>query len=289
MGPRVPPLARQLAGGGGPGGDAAWREIWGDLARYGEIWRDMARYGELLSPPLPPSLLPPLPRSSSKLSRNSLGTLSELSPQRRAARARGVDAGAAADGASLRLACPRDLGRDGEIWRDPARSGEIGLPALELVGKVDRLDGLPGGGVAIVDYKTGKAPRAYSAATDAQIRRRSFFQLRCYALLLARGAPPLERGSYGEIWRDLGRYGEIWGDLARSGEIWRDLGRSGEIWRASARRGVQTKTRRTLETTRVQLSPLSPLSPEPSRSRGVRTTPHQTVLPDFRLLDVDTR
>lgn len=62
-----------------------------------------------------------------------------------------------------------------------------GLPALELVGKVDRLDGLPGGGVAIVDYKTGKAPRAYSAATDAQIRRRSFFQLRCYALLLARG------------------------------------------------------------------------------------------------------
>ena len=48
------------------------------------------------------------------------------------------------------------MARSGEIWRDLARSGEIGLPALELVGKVDRLDGLPGGGVAIVDYKTGK-------------------------------------------------------------------------------------------------------------------------------------
>ena len=61
------------------------------------------------------------------------------------------------------------------------------MPALELVGKVDRLDGLPCGGVAIVDYKTGTPPRAYSAATDAQIQRKNLFQLRCYALLLARG------------------------------------------------------------------------------------------------------
>ena len=118
----------------------------------------------------------------------------------------------------------------------------------------------------------GKAPRAYSAATDAQIRRKSFFQLRCYALLLARGGPPLEMGS--------------------DGEIWRDLARSGEIWRASARRGVQTKTRRTLGRTSVQLPPAVSAASAVSgalHSRGVRTTPHQTVLPDFRLLDVDTR
>ena len=127
------------------------------------------------------------------------------------------------------------MARSGEIWRDLARSGEIGFPALELVGKVDRLDGLPCGGVAIVDYKTGKPPRAYSAATDAQIRRKSFFQLRCYALLLARGGPPLEMGSDGEIWRDLARSGEIWGDLARCGEIWRDVGRYGELAGGGAR------------------------------------------------------
>ena len=43
----------------------------------------------------------------------------------------------------------------------------------------------------IIDYKTGKAPSyKYSAAANERIRRESFFQLRCYALLLQRGAPP---------------------------------------------------------------------------------------------------
>jgi putative RecB family exonuclease len=70
------------------------------------------------------------------------------------------------------------------------------LPPLTMVGKVDRLDKLPGGsggrsaepGLVIVDYKTGKAPSLkYSEQMNQEIRSKNFFQLRCYALLLARG------------------------------------------------------------------------------------------------------
>lgn len=88
--------------------------------------------------------------------------------------------------------------------------GSQRLPPLAMVGKVDRLDCSSAaagdgdqGGLVIVDYKTGRAPALkYSALTNWRIRRKNFFQLRCYALLLARGGldtkavagAPAERG-----------------------------------------------------------------------------------------------
>ena len=63
------------------------------------------------------------------------------------------------------------------------------LPPLKMVGKVDRLDALADG-VVIVDYKTGKAPKQYSPQMNAEIKHKNFFQLRCYALLIARGGLP---------------------------------------------------------------------------------------------------
>jgi putative RecB family exonuclease len=103
-----------------------------------------------------------------------------------------------------------------ESWLSAVLGGSTG--GVKLVGKIDRLDrvdtggsgGAAGGGggdgdgggaqrrpppgsVAVVDYKTGKAPsQKYSAAVNERIRSDAFFQLRCYALLLARGAPPRE-------------------------------------------------------------------------------------------------
>ena len=64
--------------------------------------------------------------------------------------------------------------------------------SVRLVGKVDRLDvSTDGDGVVIVDYKTGKPPNLkYSRATNERIRTAAFFQLRCYALLLEKGALP---------------------------------------------------------------------------------------------------
>lgn len=81
-----------------------------------------------------------------------------------------------------------------EAWLKAELPGAAGQSsALTMVGKVDRLDLLDGPllGVTIVDYKTGKAPSGkYSPAMNAEIRRKNFFQLRCYALLLCRGDPP---------------------------------------------------------------------------------------------------
>jgi putative RecB family exonuclease len=59
---------------------------------------------------------------------------------------------------------------------------------VAFTGVLDRLDrATAGGGLSIVDYKTGKPPsQAYSAATNFQILRDAFFQLRVYALLAAR-------------------------------------------------------------------------------------------------------
>ena len=72
-------------------------------------------------------------------------------------------------------------------------------------GEVDHADG-SGDGLTIVDYKTGRAPSLkYSAAANERIRESSFFQLRCYALLLARGGPPsgFDRGRAPPVARKL--------------------------------------------------------------------------------------
>jgi len=96
-----------------------------------------------------------------------------------------------------------------EGWLSARLEGKGGGGAVTLVGKVDRLDRLdtrlgsashvasltaaakPSDGLVIVDYKTGKAPHLkYSPAMNDKIKKANFFQLRCYALLLARGGPP---------------------------------------------------------------------------------------------------
>ena len=64
----------------------------------------------------------------------------------------------------------------------------------EVVGVVDRLDVTPTG-LRIVDYKTGAAPNVakYAPATQARILDEKFFQLRIYAMLLARSRGELPR------------------------------------------------------------------------------------------------
>ena len=73
------------------------------------------------------------------------------------------------------------------------RNARLEQRVSRLDGKVDRLDAEAArdDGLVIVDYKTGRAPPTkYAPATNARIRQSNFFQLRCYALLLARGGPP---------------------------------------------------------------------------------------------------
>lgn len=71
-----------------------------------------------------------------------------------------------------------------EGWLEAQLPTAADLPPLTLLGKFDRLDALPGGaGLVVVDYKTGKAPYGQWSEKDR-------FQLRCYALMLARGEPP---------------------------------------------------------------------------------------------------
>ena len=50
------------------------------------------------------------------------------------------------------------LQREGRRPRDAEAWGETDVAGVTLYGKADRIDLLPGGGLAIVDYKTGKAP-----------------------------------------------------------------------------------------------------------------------------------
>lgn len=78
-----------------------------------------------------------------------------------------------------------------EAWmkHELAAAATAGLPTLKLVGRIDRLDSADEG-IIIVDYKTGKAPKLKSAAADARVREKNFFQLWCYALMLARGPTP---------------------------------------------------------------------------------------------------
>ena len=56
-----------------------------------------------------------------------------------------------------------------------------------MAGRLDRLDRGADGCVVVLDYKTGAAPSTktfYPRDLQASIRSASFFQLRCYALLL---------------------------------------------------------------------------------------------------------
>lgn len=80
----------------------------------------------------------------------------------------------------FRLECPSAID---VVGRELFVSGP-GPDGVTLAGIVDRVDRLPDGSLAIVDYKTGSAPgRGWE--------RREFFQLRFYAVLVAAalGAP----------------------------------------------------------------------------------------------------
>ncbi|KAG8457739.1 hypothetical protein KFE25_013245 [Diacronema lutheri] len=91
-------------------------------------------------------------------------------------------------------------GAGGGTGWDEGRGGAGGGAPVAFTGVLDRVDraaSASGGGVTIVDYKTGKAPsETYGDATNARIREETFFQLRVYALLVARSA---EAGLGGEV------------------------------------------------------------------------------------------
>ena len=69
------------------------------------------------------------------------------------------------------LPCGEPVSREG--WLEAQLPTAADLPPLTLLGKFDRLDALPGGaGLAVIDYKTGKAPYGEWGEKDR-------FQLRC--------------------------------------------------------------------------------------------------------------
>lgn len=99
--------------------------------------------------------------------------------------------------------------------RDPIlfeQWGEIEIGGITLGGKADRLDRLPGGGVAVVDYKTGQAP------TAAMVRAGYSLQLGLLGLIAERaGFAPLGgdlRARAFEYW-SLAKKGSSFGHIAK--------------------------------------------------------------------------
>jgi ATP-dependent helicase/nuclease subunit B len=78
---------------------------------------------------------------------------------------------------------------EGQIAADPERVpaviedwGEIEVRGVRIFGKADRIDVLPGGTLAVVDYKTGMPP------TRQQVAEGYALQLGTLGLMAARGA-----------------------------------------------------------------------------------------------------
>lgn len=90
--------------------------------------------------------------------------------------------------------------------------GDIDIAGVTLGGKADRIDRLPGGGIAVVDYKTGQAP------TPAMVRAGYSLQLGLLGLIAERGGfAPLgddNRASAFEYW-SLAKRGGSFGHIAR--------------------------------------------------------------------------
>ncbi|GGB33370.1 double-strand break repair protein AddB [Sphingomonas metalli] len=74
--------------------------------------------------------------------------------------------------------------------------GEIPIAGVTLSGRYDRIDALPGGGLAVIDYKTGKPPSA------AAVREGFSLQLGLLGLIAERGGFEGVRGTAGgfEYW-----------------------------------------------------------------------------------------
>ncbi|MET0180908.1 MAG: double-strand break repair protein AddB, partial [Novosphingobium sp.] len=79
------------------------------------------------------------------------------------------------DGETLRLACDGRTPLVSEAW------GRIEVAGVPIRGKADRIDRLPGGRLAIVDYKTGKPP------SNAQVENGFALQLGVLGLIAAHG------------------------------------------------------------------------------------------------------
>ena len=88
------------------------------------------------------------------------------------------------------------------------REGVISIAGVELRGKVDRLDRLADGGLAIVDYKTGKAPSA------AAVREGFSLQLGLLGLIAERGGFDGVSGTAAafEYW-SLAKHGDNFGKV----------------------------------------------------------------------------
>ncbi|MCJ8157870.1 double-strand break repair protein AddB [Sphingomonas sp. LaA6.9] len=76
------------------------------------------------------------------------------------------------------------IGEDRAAGRTPWKaeiSGSAVIAGVELDGRVDRIDRIDGGGIAIIDYKTGKAP------SDVAVREGFAMQLGLLGLIAERG------------------------------------------------------------------------------------------------------
>ncbi len=101
-----------------------------------------------------------------------------------------------------RLAIERDAGR---TVLTSERSGQIERGGIALKGRIDRVDRLPDGGLAVVDYKTGGAP------SKAQVQAGYALQLGLCGLLLRDGEA--EEAHAFEYW-SFQRRGDDWGHVA---------------------------------------------------------------------------
>jgi ATP-dependent helicase/nuclease subunit B len=86
--------------------------------------------------------------------------------------------------------------------------GRIAVAGVTLTGRYDRIDTLPGGGIAIVDYKTGKAPSV------AAVRAGFSLQLGLLGLMAERGgfdgvAGPACGFEYWSLAKDGDRFGKV--------------------------------------------------------------------------------
>jgi ATP-dependent helicase/nuclease subunit B len=87
-------------------------------------------------------------------------------------------------------------------------AGGIDIAGVRLVGRYDRVDRMPGGGLALVDYKTGKAPSV------AAVREGYSLQLGMLGVIAERGGFPglAGRAEVFEYWslaKSNGRFGSV--------------------------------------------------------------------------------
>jgi len=84
--------------------------------------------------------------------------------------------------------------------------GAVEIGGVMLGGKADRIDRLPGGGIAVVDYKTGQAP------TAAMVRAGYSLQLGLLGLIA-------ERGGFEALGDDNRAYGFEYWSLAKKKDV----------------------------------------------------------------------